>query len=83
MCVEMNDEYLDQSEIRYLGDVQRLQLEPGDVVVLTANHVLRPEVLNAIQGYMDKRLHGHTVLVLDSTLRIGVLGKQGKADGSH
>lgn len=83
MSVEMNDEYLDQSEIRYLGNVQRLQLEPGDVVVLTADHVLKPEVLIAIQCYMDKRLHGHTVLVLDSTLRIGVLGKQGKADGAH
>lgn len=83
MSVEMNDEYLDQSQVRYLGNVQRLQLQPGDVVVLTADVVLKNEQLQAIQVFMDRRLPNHTVLVLDKTLRIGVLGKQGKADGSH
>ena len=83
MSVEMNDEYLDQTAIRYLGDVQRLQLEPGDVVVVTSEARISHQQLVAIQTYMDQRLPNHTVLVLDSTLRIGVLGKQGKADGSH
>ena len=83
MAVEINDEYLDQTEVRYLGDVQRLRLYPGDVVVVTSDRRMSHEQLAAIQTYMHERLPNHTVLVLDSTLRIGVLGKQGKADGTH
>ena len=81
MSIEMNDEHERSSEIRYLGDVQRLQLEPGDVVVLTCEGVLTSDQLVAIQRYMDQRLLAHTTLVLDSTMRIGVLGKKGGANG--
>ena len=83
MSVEMNDEYHDGCEIRYLGDLQRLQLEPDDVVVITCPARLHVEQMEMIRNYVEQRLVGHKVLVLDDAFRIGVMGKQGGINGAN
>jgi hypothetical protein len=82
MSIEMNDEYKPECEIRYLGDVQRLQLEPGDVVVLTYSGMLSEEARAYLAKYVSESL-GRDVLVLDSGVQIGVMGKEVGANGSH
>lgn len=82
MSIEMNDEYQPTGEIRYLGDVQRLQLEPGDVVVLTYPGRLYEAARAHLAKYVSESL-GRDVLVLDSGVQIGVMGKEVGANGSH
>ena len=66
-----------EPEIRYLSDVQRLRLEPGDVVVLTTEWKLSAVEVQRIAEKIGKVLPGHQVLVIDSGVKIGVMGPDG------
>jgi hypothetical protein len=61
-------------EIRYLGDVRRLVLRPGDVVVLLVPGSIEPESAKRLSETMRANLPGHKVLVLADGLKIGVMG---------
>jgi hypothetical protein len=65
----------DQDQIRYLGDVQRLALQPGDIVVLKFAGAISAETHCRLKAMVKNELPGHKVLILDSGMEIGVLGK--------
>lgn len=62
---------METNEIRFLGDLQRLRPEPGDVFVLTCEGRLSAESADHLRRYLAEALNGAKVLVLDSGLRIG------------
>jgi hypothetical protein len=69
---------LDNPEIRYLGDLQRLDLKSGDRFVLTVDRPLSMDQHKRIQeawrlfvGGDDDKLK---LLILDGGLKIGVIG---------
>lgn len=61
-------------EFRYLGEVQRLTLNPGDVVVISTDERITQELAEAIRKKASLKFPGHEVLVLSAGLRIGVVG---------
>lgn len=62
--------------IRYLGDVQRLQLGPDDILVVTNPGRLPMEVSEYIRANLNRLMPGRLVLVLDGGMSIGVLAQQ-------
>lgn len=64
------------ARIRYLGDVQRLQVKPGDVVVLS---LAEPrEDIEAIRRWLEAIFDDRVrALVLRPGDRIGVMGGEG------
>lgn len=64
----MND---DDREIRFLGDVQRLSLEPGDTLVFRTDQHLSDDQV----AWMKEICHvmGTKVLVVEGGLQLGVL----------
>lgn len=65
-----------QPEIRYLGDVQRLALKPGDVVVLKTPRLINREQARCLQERAELELPGHKILVLFDGIEIGILGSE-------
>jgi len=66
---------MEQDQIRYLGDVQRLTLKPGDVLVLSVEGAISMECAERIKSYMTDVLPDHKVIVLGDGIKIGVLGE--------
>lgn len=63
-----------KDEIRFLGDVQRLTLGPDDVLVISCDHPISVSVLEHIKTVVQDVLGTERkVLVIDSTLKLGVL----------
>jgi hypothetical protein len=63
-------------EIRYLGDVQRLTLAPGDIVVLNVDMVISAETADRLKARAEKQLPGHQVLILSGGVKLGVLAPE-------
>lgn len=61
-------------EIRYLGDVQRLALREGDVVVLTAKCRLTGVEKDHISESMKNIFKNNLFVILDSNFEISVVG---------
>ena len=67
----------DEAEIRWLGDLQRVELKPGDLLVLK-----HPARLSAVAAQrLSEKLRevlpaGTHVAVLEEGLEIGVLGPE-------
>jgi hypothetical protein len=72
----MTTETADGLEIRELGDFQRVQLKPGDRLVLTCKGHVSMEMADRIKAYVDKWAPGVPVLVLDDNMRLGVVGAE-------
>lgn len=66
-------------EIRYLGDLQRLSLSPGDFLVLTVEDRISDETASRIRHQVESRLNGHTCFVLGGGMKFAALnlGKEG------
>lgn len=62
-------------EIRYLGDLQRLQLSPGDRLVLSTEAHISPEVAARIRHEFDRQLPGVGLIILDGGTKLGVVGR--------
>ncbi len=60
-------------EIRYLGDLQRLEMKPGEVLVLKCQDRLPLAAVERIKAHFTNELPGVKVLVLDGGMDIGVL----------
>lgn len=71
-CAEAKRPAADQSQIRYLGDMQRLQPQPGDVFVLTCERPIDTATAERIKAQLSGQLGGATVLVLDGGLKLCV-----------
>lgn len=67
----------EQPEVRYLGDVQRLSLGTGDVVVLKTEIRLTAEMADRIRAYMQDILgEDRKLLILCDGIEIGVLSPE-------
>ena len=77
---ELDD--LDLSKIKYLGDVQRLEVRPGDVVVLSVAAPLSMATSKRLVTYVEGILPGTRCIILDGGLKIGVLSAQEAGHGS-
>lgn len=62
-----------QPEIRWLGNMQRLKVEPGDVFVLHCDRRLTLEQGEAIQRWWQPRMPGLKLLVVDAGMKLGVM----------
>lgn len=61
-------------EIRYLGDVRKLSLKDGDIVVIECEDRLNAVQRKNITEWVESVV-GNKVLVLDYGIKIGVLSK--------
>lgn len=64
-----------EPEIRYLGDVQRLVLNPGDKVVLTCDSPLAAESAENLLRQLRKYFPGNEAFILADGMKIGVLAQ--------
>ncbi len=64
---------VETSEIQYLGDVQRLELRPDDIIVLFVADNLNPQNVLRIEKQVEENIPGHKVLVLVGEMKIGVM----------
>ena len=64
----------EEREVTYLGDVQRLCLKPGDIVVLNIDEVLSDQAFDRLRDRLVETMPGHRVLILTHGAKIGVLG---------
>jgi hypothetical protein len=62
-------------EIRWLGDVQRLALEPGDIVVVSNTGPMSVAEVESLRRQVQEFLPGHRCLVLTSNWMLGVLSE--------
>lgn len=67
---------MEEQQIHFLGDVERLVLNPGDTIVIkTAAHLTR-EHAKCLRAHVESVVPGHRVLVLTDGMEIGVLGAE-------
>lgn len=62
------------ANIRYLGDVQRLHLMPGDSIVLKTPQPISAETANRLRTELQRELAGRHCIVLGDDLEIGAIG---------
>jgi hypothetical protein len=68
---------IEAEQIRYLGDVQRLSLQPGDVIVLSVQEQLSVDAMIGIRRIVESAIPGHKCLILAPGMKIGaVAGRQ-------
>lgn len=61
--------------VRYLGDLQRLTLKPGDTIVLTLAEPVSEEAAQRILAIVRQQLGAVPILILDQGTTLGVLGQ--------
>lgn len=59
-------------EIRFIGDLQRVEAKPGDVFVLKCERRMSVEQSLAARKYLSDALGGAKVIVLDAGMTLGV-----------
>lgn len=67
-------------EIRFLGDVQRLALQPGDVLVLSCPVKLSDAAVASISEVMTACFPNHKGIILQDGMQIGVIGAEPRAE---
>jgi len=63
-----------EDKITYLGDVQRLCLKPGDIVVLSIDDAPSDHVFANLRKVLKDIIPEHKVLILTGGAKIGVMG---------
>lgn len=64
--------------IKYLGDLQRLEIRPGDRFVLTTTQMLSAEQRRRLEELWKQFVGGDdsaALLILDAGFKLGVIGK--------
>jgi len=73
----------EQMDILFIGDMQRLQVNPGDVFVITLPHEIPSARLQVIRECIErdfqKILPGHKVLLMSSGIKLGAIGTESKS----
>lgn len=68
---------IQEGQIRYLGDLQRLELKPGEVLVLTVDEIIDERTAEMLRVYVQRAVSRPgfvpDVLVLERGLKLGVL----------
>lgn len=62
-----------EGEIRFIGDLQRLELKPGDILVLKVDFKLSDSARNALYREIRAAFPDHRILILDTGIDMGVL----------
>lgn len=66
---------MDTSEIRFLGEMQRLEIRPGDKFVMRVDQRLSMDQQEILRGHWRKFAGDEVpLLILDRGVEIGVLG---------
>lgn len=67
---------LENTKIEYLGDLQRLEIKPGDRFVLTTDQIISLETCEKIQQIWAKFTEGKgkELLILMPGMKLGVIG---------
>lgn len=73
----------EQLQIRYMGDMQRLQPQLGDVFVLTSERLINAATAERIKAELSRQLGGATVVVLDGGMKLGAVAPQLQAPVVH
>lgn len=68
-----------EPRINFLGDLQRLRPEPGDVFVLSTDQVISDETARRLREVFTEYLNGAKVIVLGDGLKLGVVAMPEKA----
>lgn len=66
----------DTHEVRFIGDMQRISPQPGDVFVITTDAHISQAQRHALMSAWAIAMPGHKVLVMDGGMKIGVIGQQ-------
>lgn len=66
---------MEQPEIRFLGDLQRLRPEPGDVFVMHYGGMLTREQGEAIRRLWKEAMGDAKLLVLERGITLGCIAK--------
>lgn len=69
-----------EEQIRYLGDLQRLEVRPGDVFVLRPSGRLSPEQVQRLRERWDSLGLGGKLLVLECGFDLGVVSAEKSKD---
>ena len=59
--------------IKYIGDLQRLTIKPGDIFVVQFEQTLNQEQRKRGREILEEELQGHKVIVLDGNAKISIL----------
>lgn len=70
----MSGEEAATAAVNYLGDVQRLELKPGDIVVIKIPHAASMSQIERLHEFAMNTFPGHKCIVLDGGVSIGVMG---------
>jgi len=62
-----------RSAIEFTGNLQRLELEPGDTFVLTIPGAISSEEEQRIRDVLEQELPGHKVLVFAGGVQLGIV----------
>lgn len=70
--------------VRYLGDMQRLDLQSGDSIVISISHEISMQECDLLMEHVNKQLPDHKVLILGPGMKLGVVGASaGATDASQ
>lgn len=59
--------------VMYLGEMHKLRLNPGDVLVLSCDHMLSDLVAGRIRTIIQEKFPGHEILVLSGGMKLGIV----------
>jgi hypothetical protein len=65
---------MSDSEVRFVGDLSRVEVRPNDVFVLHCDQTLTIEMQIRIRAQLSEALGGANVLVLGDGMKLGVVG---------
>lgn len=64
-------------EVRYIGDLQRVTVHPGDKFVLSVDFIISDETRNRLQAEWERFMgHEYPIIVLSPGMKLGVIGKE-------
>lgn len=63
-------------EIRFLGDLQRLELKPGDMFVLSVDEHISHEMADRLKQTFAEATGGAKVIVLGRGMKLGVVSAE-------
>lgn len=63
-------------QVNFLGDVQRLALKPGDMLVLRTDQIISGDLAQRLREQLESAVPGHSVIVLGDGMKLGVLSPE-------
>lgn len=79
----MDEIEIDGEKVRFLGDVQRLQMQPGDVAVLSVDDHLSDNMAKRLKEYWNSLFPDVRLLVLAKGMRIGLLNTNTESEDTR